>query len=136
MRYQTDPEYRAKKKEYARRYSNNRYKTDKKFRNKQQERNKIYRREKYRTDIKFKKSNLNSKLKHIYNITLDEFNRLAEKQNNKCAICNQQKRLVVDHDHDTQKVRGLLCVKCNNLMAGVDWYCENQSLIDAYLIEK
>lgn len=53
-----------------------------------------------------------------YNITLDDYESMLIKQNNLCAICNQEetfrnRRLTVDHCHKTGKVRGLLCNKCN-----------------------
>lgn len=54
-----------------------------------------------------------------YGITLDDYDRMYEKQNGVCAICNlpqlskRNTRLCVDHDHDTGEVRGLLCDSCN-----------------------
>lgn len=53
-----------------------------------------------------------------YNITKEDYKNLLIEQDFKCAICgrNQQefkKGLCVDHDHKTNKVRGLLCVNCN-----------------------
>lgn len=49
-------------------------------------------------------------------------------QDGKCAICqveislkvDQRHRTCIDHNHATNKVRGLLCNRCNVLMAGVD----------------
>jgi hypothetical protein len=60
----------------------------------------------------------NSQLKRWYGITLDEYNVLLDSQNGKCAICGIDKPMGVgcfhvDHDHITNKVRGLLCQKCN-----------------------
>ena len=58
-------------------------------------------------------------LRRKFGITLDEYNRLLEKQGGVCAICGaspQNRNLSVDHDHATGKVRGLLCVNCNSAM--------------------
>lgn len=55
---------------------------------------------------------------------LDEERYLAllKKQNNKCAICGEKTKLVVDHDHSCcgykergcgKCIRGLLCDNCN-----------------------
>ncbi len=54
-----------------------------------------------------------------YGITLDEYNFLYKQQNGKCAICKNpeisvRKQLSVDHDHNSKKVRGLLCSNCNH----------------------
>ncbi len=61
-------------------------------------------------------------LKNAYGITEDDYNRMAQEQNNLCAICRRAEsssrkgipiRLAVDHRHGTKVVRGLLCSKCN-----------------------
>lgn len=65
-----------------------------------------------------KEKHRNSTLKRRYDISLNEYNQLLQEQNGCCAICgttNEQmiKRMHVDHNHTTGKVRGLLCDKCN-----------------------
>jgi hypothetical protein len=55
-------------------------------------------------------------LKSFYGISLADYNLMLENQQSSCLICNDkktQKGLVVDHNHTTGKVRGLLCYKCN-----------------------
>lgn len=54
------------------------------------------------------------KLKTKFGINEDDYNQLLLKQNHCCAICGfDDKRLVIDHDHLTGVVRGLLCNHCN-----------------------
>ena len=48
-----------------------------------------------------------------YGITVEELSRLEQKQGGMCAICGRKSALVVDHDHKTGVVRGLLCNECN-----------------------
>lgn len=53
-----------------------------------------------------------------YGINDIRYNEILARQNNCCAICNTHKSelkkdLSVDHDHNTGKVRGLLCNNCN-----------------------
>lgn len=56
----------------------------------------------------------NTKLKLYYGITIEHYEDMYSEQEGKCAICGiQQESLVVDHDHETGKVRKLLCKKCN-----------------------
>jgi len=53
-------------------------------------------------------------LLHTYGLTLKDYDNMVETQNNKCAICDTNtKMLVVNHCHKNGKVRGLLCSKCN-----------------------
>lgn len=59
-------------------------------------------------------------LNYTYGISKQDFDTLYEAQNGKCVICEQKKtkkEMVVDHDHSTENVRGLLCSPCN-LMLG------------------
>lgn len=61
-------------------------------------------------------------LKHNYGITLKDYHNMLEQQNGRCAICDipsietRQKKLHVDHDHASDKVRGLLCEHCNRML--------------------
>ncbi len=63
------------------------------------------------------KQNKNSRKNHLlreYGITIDEYDKLYLKQDGKCAICKKWfSRLWVDHNHETKKIRGLLCHNCN-----------------------
>lgn len=52
---------------------------------------------------------------------LEGFNALAIKQGGVCAICHRpptdrKRRLHVDHDHKTGRIRGLLCLHCNVML--------------------
>ncbi|MDQ1374746.1 MAG: hypothetical protein QOJ09_2084 [Actinomycetota bacterium] len=61
-----------------------------------------------------------SHLKRKYGMTLGDYDRLLEQQGGGCAICGRPPRedmsLHVDHDHETGRVRGLLCFPCNNTL--------------------
>ena len=54
--------------------------------------------------------------KYRYGITDEDFQRLFDSQNGACAVCLTATALVVDHDHDTGAVRGLLCTPCNHAL--------------------
>lgn len=60
---------------------------------------------------------LEVQLRNKFGITLQDYRRLLDEQDGKCAICGETcrtgKRLAVDHDHSNGKVRGLLCQDCN-----------------------
>jgi hypothetical protein len=65
---------------------------------------------------------LNDKKKHSlwikrYGITLEDYQKMHDNQKGVCKICKKpcktKQVLSVDHCHKTNKVRGLLCVKCN-----------------------
>lgn len=58
-----------------------------------------------------------ARLQATYGITLSEYNVMLADQHGVCAICkvphHPERPLVVDHDHDSGMVRGLLCSECN-----------------------
>ncbi len=77
-------------------------------------------------------------LKHSYNITIEEYDILLEKQDNKCAICQIHKdkinrSLDVDHCHKTNKIRGLLCPICNKALGLFNDNIENLNKAINYL---
>lgn len=64
-------------------------------------------------------SELSNRLMYTYGISLADYNRLLTSQNNSCAICGKpplKRKLAVDHNHASQRVRGLLCFRCNTLL--------------------
>ena len=77
-------------------------------------------------------------LERTYGITLDDYNAMLDDQDEVCLICKgegfymkeeHKLRLVVDHCHQTGKVRGLLCHNCNR---GLGLFKDNsQALRDA-----
>lgn len=58
-----------------------------------------------------------------YGLGEGDYARLLAYQAGRCWICRRAtgatKRLAVDHDHKTEKVRGLLCGPCNQLLGHV-----------------
>ena len=72
----------------------------------------------------------NQDLVRKYGITLEDYERMQEEQDNKCAIClkeetalnpktKEPRGLAVDHCHSAGKVRGLLCSLCNSAIGSL-----------------
>ena len=65
-----------------------------------------------------------------YGITLDIYNSLLDKQNGLCAICFidlskiETNKVHIDHCHDTNVVRGILCAWCN---VGLGYFKDNET---------
>jgi hypothetical protein len=63
-------------------------------------------------------------LKWKYGITREDYDSQLERQGSVCAICSTADEglwwgyFVVDHDHATGAIRGLLCSPCNTLIGG------------------
>jgi len=68
------------------------------------------------------------RLKSRYGITPEDLKEMKMSQDSKCAICNKDVPLKVDHDHSTNVVRGLLCNGCNR---GIGFFNENVSVLES-----
>jgi hypothetical protein len=89
----------------------------------QKQYNKKYHEEHRDKDLSTKKEKYrcegrNYYLLKLYGITTIDWQDMFDKQEGKCAICGIHQSEVkstfhVDHNHETNKVRGLLCSKCN-----------------------
>jgi protein-arginine kinase activator protein McsA len=56
----------------------------------------------------------NNYLKRSYKLTSIEYDAMKADQENKCKICGLfTTSFHIDHDHTTNKIRGLLCNHCN-----------------------
>jgi|TARA_S200002703_G_scaffold153282_1_gene154688 hypothetical protein len=61
-------------------------------------------------------------LKRRYGITHEDYEKMLKLQGGVCKICGtnepgfSHKFFVVDHCHDSNKIRGLLCHNCNTML--------------------
>lgn len=60
-----------------------------------------------------KEERANKHYKTKYGITYDTYLIMVEERGGKCDACKKEAKLVVDHDHKTGKLRGMLCHHCN-----------------------
>jgi len=73
----------------------------------------------------------NDKLKQRYGITLDDYNKMLDNQEGRCAICGihfskLSRGLDVDHNHKINKVRALLCTNCNR---GLGYFKDDSDIL-------
>lgn len=94
------------------------------------ERLKTWRRE---NPDKARLNDFRKRLRHKYNMSPAQLDQLLQAQGGKCWICQEEKRLVIDHNHETGRVRGLLCPICNTLLGRIEAYPNMITNIYAYL---
>ena len=60
--------------------------------------------------------------KRRYDLTQEQYEVMLQNQDGHCALCpstpsqERYNRLNVDHDHQTDRLRGLLCTPCNHAL--------------------
>jgi hypothetical protein len=118
-RYATDPEYRRKFKALRKAW-------------KQANKSKISARRRHRlaTDPEFAEARRGDWLRQTYGLSLESFNAMVARQKGACAICRKKRRqrLCVDHSHDYDLLRFLLCRKCNT---GLGCFDDDPALLRA-----
>lgn len=79
-----------------------------------------------------------ARIKKLYGLSKEDYIKLVDAQLSSCKLCEKYEanffKLHVDHCHETNKVRGLLCNTCNqgigllkhnsNLLRKAALYCE------------
>lgn len=53
---------------------------------------------------------------NLYGVDAIMYDAMYFEQDGRCLICLEREAKVVDHCHDSGKVRGLLCLGCNTLL--------------------
>jgi Recombination endonuclease VII len=97
MRAKQDPEHKARNAAYERAYKKKQYAENPEFRKRLALRNRI----------------------RLYGMTEEQFGDVLANQNGLCALCHEPlfgsrgRSPVIDHDHATGKVRGILHNNCN-----------------------
>jgi hypothetical protein len=77
-------------------------------------------------------------LKHRYGITLADKKAMYEEQHGLCKLCGEPlpedfRKANVDHNHNTDEVRGLIHWSCNKLIGFVENNADLISAIYVYL---
>jgi len=85
----------------------------------------INRRYRLKNPERYKRIKRVEKILRIYGVTEEMFGHMLLDQNGVCAVCRQPQHerqygklaaLHIDHNHETKKVRGLLCGNCNRAL--------------------
>lgn len=92
-----------------------------------------------RDPYKYRLDKFAYRLRKQYGMTLEEYHALIAKQGGGCAICREELssdfQVHTDHCHQSGKVRGVLCQKCN---LGLGHFRDDTKLLRAaigYLID-
>lgn len=77
-----------------------------------------------------RENNRKAKIKYRYGISYEDWLKIWEDQNGKCASCGKPfielSDAHIDHNHRTNELRGLLCKKCN---FGISFFDDDPKLL-------
>ena len=73
-----------------------------------------------------------------YGLTPQELDEMYANQDGRCASCQEEISLLgrsthIDHCHDTGKVRGILCRRCNSALGFLDDSAAKVALLLGYI---
>jgi hypothetical protein len=78
-----------------------------------------------------------------YGMTIEQYDEMFEGQGGLCAICGEPETaisrngkpflLAVDHHHPSERIRGLLCGRCNRIVGHIEAGLDLLDRIHAYL---
>ena len=91
---------------------------------------------KYKKSDKGRLTYLKSHLKRRYNLTVDEYNSIMERQNYRCDMCGELlegSKISLDHNHTTNKVRGIVHQSCNWIIGVLETKSDLIILAQVYL---
>jgi len=97
----------------------------------EKEKMRLYQKEyKKRNKEAYRKVQKTYELRIKYGLSYENYEEMLKQQESKCAICQEVSLLHVDHCHKTNKIRGLLCQKCN---IGIGLFKDNKEIIKRVL---
>ncbi len=71
-----------------------------------------------------------------YNMNRLDMLRLFESQDKKCFLCDKELEMfsghnggMIDHDHETNQVRSVLCNRCNTVVGGFESHINKEKLL-------
>jgi len=107
----------------AQRQSKLDYDRDYHVKHREQARQKLARRKAQFTKEEWSEIQSRYGLKHRHGLTIEQYEKLLAHQDHKCALCLVEHgsvgvngKLHVDHNHQTGRNRGLLCLRCNGAL--------------------
>lgn len=94
-----------------------------------------YNRQRYQRDREYHRR---TRLPREFGITVEQYDEMLAAQNNRCAICEKPcksgRKLAIDHCHNTDRVRGLLCMNCNRAIGWLEDDVDRLMAAAAYIL--